>query len=818
MDWNYTAGADPAFIKANLPITYVLEKAGYPGTPTDGKVVTRCPFHLDSNPSFDVYGENLERWGCYPCSLGGDVLDLISRLHKTSNFSETMDLAEKLIKDKADEGWDGATAGPPKQPFDWGAARALVEGARSATPSVLPVVQFFLDTRTAAAPGLAVTPEWLVREFRLGVEGGDLIIPYYNRDGDLVSYKHRDKNGQSKALSPRGSGQFDDVLYGEWRDEGGPVLLCEGESDVWAAAAAGLNALGLPTGAGAHPRQAPRLAGRPVTLAFDGDKAGRESTAKWWAALRAAGCGVLIAPVPDGADLASLTHSAIREVVSRARPVTDAPPGIGVGDTGYYRPGKETNTPLTNWVFTPYRELRGEGSNAYEGTVFGKDTVLSSHDLGAKSRVVSWAARHGGAWYGADRDAQLLLGLLQAQGPFLATGRMATVAGLHEGQFIWPGGRIGSDYWVYVAPSTDVHLAERISLSEADWSPSQIPVLRTLHTQNVMDPMLAWMAVAPLRSMLREFPILAVTGSSGTGKTTLLETVLRNFTGSLVTNNLTATTRHSVFAFVGSTNAFPVWFDEYRPGARKDAIESLNQLLRDAYTAQASSKGGMGEHWAEVVSVPTSAPLIVSGEDAFSETSHTERMALLALPREGRNPEALERIKAWGPHGLPHAYLTWLYLGLQEGFLPVIRNFDAGPEDLPPRQKLSLGVLTLGWALLHQFVRTFDGSIDLGEPDFSLVIEEGRESSKSNPIQDALRWCLDEFDAAEFVASDKDFVFVRVENFIHYSTSRGGFILPGGPKAVASFLRNHYGATEGVGYFAGSPKRAWVFPRGTLDR
>jgi putative protein kinase ArgK-like GTPase of G3E family len=68
----------------------------------------------------------------------------------------------------------------------------------------------------------------------------------------------------------------------------------------------------------------------------------------------------------------------------------------------------------------------------------------------------------------------------------------------------------------------------------------------------VTDPILAWLALAPLRSLLREFPILAVTGSSGSGKTTLMETMVRNFTGTLITNNLTATTRHSVFAFIGS--------------------------------------------------------------------------------------------------------------------------------------------------------------------------------------------------------------------------------------------------------------------------
>jgi energy-coupling factor transporter ATP-binding protein EcfA2 len=326
----------------------------------------------------------------------------------------------------------------------------------------------------------------------------------------------------------------------------------------------------------------------------------------------------------------------------------------------------------------------------------------------------------------------------------------------------------------------------------------------------VTDPILAWLALAPLRSLLREFPILAVTGSSGSGKTTLMETMVRNFTGSLITNNLTATTRHSVFAFIGSTNAFPVWFDEYRPGARKDAMESLNQLLRDAYTGQASSKGGMGEQWAEVTSVSTNAPIIVSGEDAFSETSHTERMVLVNLPVEGRRSDTLERVKGWGEHSFAYAYLTWLHLGLQDGSLPVIRNFEAGPEDLPGRQRLNLGALYLGWALLKQFVFQF-GGVDLGEPDFSLVIEEGREAAQHNPIKDCILWALDEADMEAAVFYQSETIYVRPENLIAQA-EKFGFVLPGGPKAITSYLRTNYGAETSQYTIYGKTRTALAFP------
>lgn len=806
-------------LKRELPIAFVLEKAGRPIEEYDGQSAhLRCPFHADSDPSFDIYGEELERWGCFPCGLNGDVLDLVGRLFNLPDFHDKVGAARQLIEEKKAAAWQGPTTGI-KRTFDVEAARALVAEARATPPQLVEdVVGEFLEAKSYTSAGLAeVTVEWLVKTFRLGASGNEVVIPYYNQDGDLVSYKHR--TAATKALSPSGAGQFDEVLYGEWRDhDGAVVVLCEGESDVWAATAAlpdTFVCMGLPTGAGSHPKQASRLAGRRVVVALDGDKAGRDSTLKWYLALKEQGCSVLLSPVPDDTDLASMPSDGIRGLVARARAVPSVPAGIMSSPEGYKRPGKETNTPLSNWTFEPTRELTGKGGMAYEGLVmpWERPAVLSSMDLSTKSRIVRWSTEQGGSWYGGDRDAQLVLANLQATGPFLAPGRLATIAGLHEGQFIWPGGKIGADYWAYVSPSSDVHLEDRITIERRpnDWAVQQIEVMRELHQHAVTDPFLAWLALAPLRSQLREFPILAVTGGSGSGKTTLVETMVRNFTGTLIANNLTATTKHSVFAFIGSTNAFPVWFDEYRPGARKDTMETLNQLLRDAYTGQASSKGGMGDNWAEVTSVPMGAPLIVSGEDAFSETSHTERMVLLALPVDGKSRETLERVKAWGDHGFAHAYLEWLHDGFDQGYLPAIRNFEAGPEDLPTRQRLNIGALELGWALLSQFCFSH-GGVELGEPDWGLVVDEGREAASHNPIKDCILWAIDQDSDGDMVFVDhgEGLVHVRAENLVA-GAAKIGFPLPGGPKAIRAYLRSHYGADEAHFAIFGKQRRSVAF-------
>jgi len=661
----------------------------------------------------------------------------------------------------------------------------------------------FLAEKMQGSPGLAkVSPEFLRDSWLIGANAaGEIVIPYYTRENNLVAYKRR--TAATKPLSAPGS-SLSGVLYGEWRDDDVslPVLLCEGESDSWAASAAlpEYCVLGLPAGAGGHASAASTLARRTVVLAFDADDAGKAATEKWTKALLAEGCTVEMVRLPEGKDLASV-HD-IPRLVESTRHLKPAPDKIREEGDTYVRPGKDVNTMLTNWRFVADTELAGPSGLAYEGTLLpgGRRTTISGGDLSSKARIVSWCSRRGLAWLGSDADAQQLSALLQHQGPFLAAGSLVNYAGLYGESFVWPEHRIGSDPVVYSPPSFDVGLDQRIGIERGRYTAAQVTELRRLHTEAVMDPFLAWLAVAPLRSTLESFPILAITGSSGSGKTTLIDTVVSAFTGTSISTNLTSTTKHAVAALMASTNAFPVWFDEYRPGARKDTLLAFEQLLRDAYTGQVSSKGGLGEHWSEVTAMDTHAPIIVSGEDTFTETSHTERMVNLALPSAGKEPEVLQDVSQWGSTGFPHAYLTFLSRLLLEESLSVE---PAGPEPLPARQRMNLGTLRLGWSLLTKFCALHN--LDLPAPDFSLVENMGMETAGHNPIKDALKWALEESDCYLFARLDpeQDAVFIRVENFVSYITRFATFVLPGKSEAVRRYLVDNYAGVPATAEFGG---------------
>ena len=87
-----------------------------------------------------------------------------------------------------------------------------------------------------------------------------------------------------------------------------------------------------------------------------------------------------------------------------------------------------------------------------------------------------------------------------------------------------------------------------------------------------------------------------------------------------------------------------MWFDEYRDSVRSDTMDMFENVLRHAWNGGSIPKGGTNRDNVMLVrSFPVRAPIIVTGEESFTETSHSERMIAIDLPKEGRDFEALDR-------------------------------------------------------------------------------------------------------------------------------------------------------------------------------
>lgn len=290
-----------------LPILYVLERAGVAYEDRDGIFTAKNPFRPDNHPSFDVFGAKLERWGDFAEGSNGDVLDLLARFAPDRSFVEIKDWASRLLDECRESSWSGPTEGGERQRFDLEKARSYVNNVLLGFDSAQPVQEFL----TARKDRLKLVPaRWLCETFHLGWDGERIVIPYVDRAGKLRWYKTRWPEGPVRAAAGCG---YDSIFYGEHldTDPARPVVLCEGESDVWSgthAAGTGYVFLGLPTGAGTLPTGlASTLGGRRVILAFDGDHAGRTATLTWTNALADAGCRVWDLNIPEGEDLTTMS-------------------------------------------------------------------------------------------------------------------------------------------------------------------------------------------------------------------------------------------------------------------------------------------------------------------------------------------------------------------------------------------------------------------------------------------------------------------------------------------------------------------------------
>ena len=78
-----TTSVDLAALKRRHLLADVVESAGVPLRGRGRVRQAICPFHEEREGSFTVYGDT-ERWYCFGCGKGGDVLDFLQRLEGLS--------------------------------------------------------------------------------------------------------------------------------------------------------------------------------------------------------------------------------------------------------------------------------------------------------------------------------------------------------------------------------------------------------------------------------------------------------------------------------------------------------------------------------------------------------------------------------------------------------------------------------------------------------------------------------------------------------------------------------------------------------------
>lgn len=336
-----------------------------------------CPFHADSDPSFNVNPAR-QFFHCFGCGASGDVFKFLMNLEGLQ-FMEAVErlaarygveLPEREMSPAARTAQDRAREAAKRRLFILEEAASFFEeklrspegeAAREALKAR------GIDGETAALFRLGYAPdEWqglldhLARQ-RVSpreAEQVGLVLQRKSGSGHYDRFRNRlvftisDPGGHPIAFSARVIGDGEEqgakyinspetpeytkgkVLYGlnQARVELSKTkeaILVEGNFDVVALAHGGIRNVVAPLGTALTEDHAALLRRRVerVTVMFDGDKAGRAAAARAFPVLARAGMAAYMAPLPEGQDPDSLIRSggadAVRELVDRRRGLLD---------------------------------------------------------------------------------------------------------------------------------------------------------------------------------------------------------------------------------------------------------------------------------------------------------------------------------------------------------------------------------------------------------------------------------------------------------------------------------------------------------------
>lgn len=755
----------------------------------DGEMMS-CPLpgHRDSSPSFNLWAEDAtgipQRFGCFGCGAGGDVVRLIALIENLDSTAAGARAAALRTEEQADTSERPKRSVRPEIPAEnLEEVYGKIQDERS-----VHALSRFMQLKGISSEAFEV---YAMEEWGWAGSGNRVVIPHRDREGKLTALKYRSLD-RKKAVT----GSRYPALYGAWRDHGhGDVVLCEGESDtLWAAwqlREKEFDVFGLPAGAeqGISPEWVEMLKDRRVIVLFDSDDAGMRAARRWCAARP----DTLVGRLPEDEDVLSCGQPVSKLLETACSPRQSM--GTVFVDYGVFcKPGRkpeDDNVALADFSFQPVRELVTPEGPAWEGFIPGERglTILRSTDLLNGSTLSKWANKRGYAWAGGSGPtAQGLLSYMKSISAFLPLEQTTTRAGKIGRSYVGPDFCIGADRIRYIPPVLgDAKLSEKIKITEDAWDGKAIIALERMNDPAVMATVLGWLCATLIRGERAPAPPLFISGESGAGKTHLIETVLSAF-GFNADVNLTTTTPYGVDCMISSTIGFPVWFDEYRGGAREDSMMRLRQLLRDAYNGQSSVKGGMTQQATELTEVKTWAGIVVSGEMGTQEVSLRDRMVMLDLEPDAKQRGPYEWLRTAGrTTGLGHALLTFL----ADRNDVLFRIVPTGPADQPDRFRDTLGFVNAGWEAWLEF-RMRQGLTDTPVgPNWNHLA--GLREDAADPWLEALRACAGVKDrSGHDIVEEVEGGYQIIPQEVVVEARRVGIELPARANELVTWLTRRY--------------------------
>lgn len=403
-----------------------------------------------------------------------------------------------------------------------------------------------------------------------------------------------------------------------------------------------------------------------------------------------------------------------------------------------------------------------------------EDVVWPRSAFGGLRAMSDQLTKASWVWLGRDADVRLLLDHLVQQLTEIGIPRAVAVQQL--GRHTLPGDdrvfavlndcTLASDGSIWF----DVHDSPITYVSTGRECPKASPVpmpfdeelaetlneyLPKVNDPEVFWPVLGWFLAAPLKPALEEvgyrFPILNVTGTRGSGKTTLLLEVMQPLLGVCGARGYDAgTTRFVALSLLGSTNAIPVNFSEFRAAMTPE-------FLRFVLLSYDSGKDARGRPDQTTVTYPLTAPFTLDGEDKVADSAALERVVIVTLTPRTIEEEsdawcafaALRELVDLQAFALPYWQFT-LSLDVGELMREAERQmFESFEQILPTRIRRNLTVVWAGVLAYVQFMA--ESGVEAGPDKGAEVLRAALENVYSTQLGRALT-AADEF--AEFVVNN----------------------------------------------------------------
>lgn len=242
-----------------------------------------------------------------------------------------------------------------------------------------------------------------------------------------------------------------------------------------------------------------------------------------------------------------------------------------------------------------------------------------------------------------------------------------------------------------------------------------LPNLLRLNEPDTMLALIGWFYATPLapriRTAIGHFPILWSWGTSGSGKTTTLRSVMWPLLGvSRGQDPFSVTdTDYALIRTMSSSESLPGIFDEWRKDNGEKNINRVLRLVRRIYGGEIEQRGRSN---LTIDSYRLALPTVIAGESAPEEQAVMERLVVALFNRNALTPEralVLEKLTRLDLGSLAGPYVQFV-LGLdfsQE--MMAARHLCAGMlagKSLPGRVADNALVVVLGLHLFEKWAES----------------------------------------------------------------------------------------------------------------